>query len=590
MNRGVAQQVTRATRRILVAFALCAAVLAPGSSGSAQYEDESSFTLDAMVRTQVGVFVPLASEVAHSLRGNPKNRNSALYIADVNQRNPPPCSPIAIPRAPCRPQNHAKDPGSLSLSRLTLQLEGHLDVNSQLAVHGILRAVRSLPLAADEYGQPAVLLLREDGEDDISLEARRRAFARDFAYYTEQGYTQFNDLRELYVDYWPNDWLSFRLGRQQVAWGETGQFRMLDVVNPADNTWHFGPLESFEDQRIPLWMLNTTFDLEAINSSLEVLWIPGIDKARFSVNPPLTQVGAWGLPYSNQPPNFQIRFRDFQFPGGGFFKPEHMRGGARLKGTLGTNAGYSLVYFYTHMMRPTLDKVDLVPRADGVTFDDTDAQRAVLTYPRQHIAGGSFEYTWDSPVATTFRFEGSIQPDRTFAPNPNKAGDNSDPSQITFESRTKPTLNYALVVQRPTMIRWLNPTNNFLLVSQFMHTHVFDVDPVEDEDLVHLIGFNDWRIQRNSYTFVAFARTQYGHGLFTPKLVGVWMFNPDVRDGGGLTKMLDSGFVTLDLGFRIGPHYRLNIQATDFIGRNAYRDIGLFRDRDEVAVSFTVLL
>jgi hypothetical protein len=50
-----------------------------------------------------------------------------------------------------------------------------------------------------------------------------------------------------------------------------------------------------------------------------------------------------------------------------------------------------------------------------------------------------------------------------------------------------------------------------------------------------------------------------------------------------------SGFVSFDVGFRVGPHYRFNVTVTDFFGGNPYRDIGLFRDRDEVHASATVL-
>jgi hypothetical protein len=51
----------------------------------------------------------------------------------------------------------------------------------------------------------------------------------------------------------------------------------------------------------------------------------------------------------------------------------------------------------------------------------------------------------------------------------------------------------------------------------------------------------------------------------------------------------DSGFVSVDLGFRIGPHYRVNVMVTDFVGKDPYRDLGLWRDRDEVHASLTVL-
>ena len=43
-------------------------------------------------------------------------------------------------------------------------------------------------------------------------------------------------------------------------------------------------------------------------------------------------------------------------------------------------------------------------------------------------------------------------------------------------------ISYALVAMRPTMIRFLNPTQNIMLVLQFMHTTVpglSELDPLD---------------------------------------------------------------------------------------------------------------
>src|SRR6266436_4827817 len=49
-----------------------------------------------------------------------------------------------------------------------------------------------------------------------------------------------NQLREFYIDLkFRNLPLSVRAGRQQIVWGETDNFRMLDRANSLDLTWHF---------------------------------------------------------------------------------------------------------------------------------------------------------------------------------------------------------------------------------------------------------------------------------------------------------------------------------------------------------------
>jgi hypothetical protein len=536
---------------------------------------ESSFTVNAMMKMQGGMFVPLASN------GFKPYDNVAL--ASTNPSFPGvPCDPVVSPARPCYPQDHGQDPGSPSISRATLQLEAHWDFTRKFSLHAIIRGARMGQTEADERAQVPRLLDRLPGESDASLGKRRREYSRQWV--QDKYYNRF-ELREFYVDYLPLNWLSFRIGRQQVAWGETGQFRLLDVVNPIDSSWRFGPLESFEDQRIPLWMVLNTIDINPLHGALELLYIPGIDRARDMVSTPLSNVGAWGLPYSNQPGSYAIRYKDFQYPGGSL-NGKHMRGGFRWKADLGDHASYSLVYMYTHMQTPVLQRAELAQRLDvnglpiaGV-YDDAVADRAVFKFPRQHVVGGSFEYVFDSPLGLTARFEGAVEPNRTYSLRTDISGDSARvPGQIIYDPRTKPVVNYAVVIQRPTMIRWLNPTQNFLLVGQFMHTAVAKLS-ARDDDLVQVIGYNDWRVQKNSYTVVAFATTNYMNGIITPRLTGVWIVNPYYQD---------SGYVSLDVGFRIGPHYRVNVTATDFIGKNPYRDLGFFRDRDELHASLTVL-
>ena len=78
------------------------------------------------------------------------------------------------------------------------------------------------------------------------------------------------DLREVYWDgagassFW-------RLGKQQVVWGEADGLKLLDVINP-QNFREF-ILDDFDDSRIPLWMVNVEYSL-GDNSLVQMLWIP----------------------------------------------------------------------------------------------------------------------------------------------------------------------------------------------------------------------------------------------------------------------------------------------------------------------------
>lgn len=63
--------------------------------------------------------------------------------------------------------------------------------------------------------------------------------------------------REIYADFKSEDWW-VRIGKQQVVWGKTDFFRLQDIINPVDFGPHFF-FDSFEDIRIPQWILSTQY-------------------------------------------------------------------------------------------------------------------------------------------------------------------------------------------------------------------------------------------------------------------------------------------------------------------------------------------
>ena len=65
------------------------------------------------------------------------------------------------------------------------------------------------------------------------------------------------------------------MGRQQVVWGRTDLFRVLDVVNPMDFSRH-KIFDEFEDIRIPQGILNMEYRFGATETfediNLQFLW------------------------------------------------------------------------------------------------------------------------------------------------------------------------------------------------------------------------------------------------------------------------------------------------------------------------------
>lgn len=77
------------------------------------------------------------------------------------------------------------------------------------------------------------------------------------------------ELREAYADIYAGDWF-FRLGKQQVVWGQADGLRVLDQVNPL--SFREFTLGNFEDRRIPLWMANLERSFRSV--TVQFLWIP----------------------------------------------------------------------------------------------------------------------------------------------------------------------------------------------------------------------------------------------------------------------------------------------------------------------------
>jgi hypothetical protein len=114
-----------------------------------------------------------------------------------------------------------------------------------------------------------------------------------------------NQLREFYADIkFRNLPLTVRAGRQQIVWGETDNFRMLDRANSLDLTWHFTqeippPPYGWDEIRRPFWMIKFLYDVGNVwklsQNFLEWYWNPGDwypAKQAFLPRP-------WGLPFLN---------------------------------------------------------------------------------------------------------------------------------------------------------------------------------------------------------------------------------------------------------------------------------------------------
>jgi hypothetical protein len=322
-----------------------------------------------------------------------------------------------------------------------------------------------------------------------------------------------NQLREAYVDLKLRALpLSVRAGRQQVVWGETDNFRMLDRVNPLDFTWHFQqeippPGLGWDEIRRPLWMIKFLYDLGEVGpltqSFLEWYWNPGDwypAKQAFLPRP-------WGLPFydpltnpvdgaffdgpclANSRVRWQSGFRAGQpactrlMNGTTLFKQgdysrnpmENSQVGVRYHGIMPFGVEFTLNYFYQRWagddgtnyaslspvlrtFRPGVDQARLQRLTSQGIFP------AEFIAPYVHTLGASANYAEEKYTQTVYRFETVYDVGIPF----------SDLAKVSIIDTpalpgvTKKNMWKGMIAfDRPTWIRTLNRRATFFVTGQF---------------------------------------------------------------------------------------------------------------------------
>lgn len=197
---------------------------------------------------------------------------------------------------------------------------------------------------------------------------------------------------------------SFRIGKQQLGWGEADGLRLMNNFMGLDMRKDFilrDSDEGYSESNIPLWMIKTDFtpgfnfgnELGFQNLDLELNWTPdeGNNRSRFAVGP--RNGGPWAFPLPNLPlPLSQLTLTDdwddFDFDDGSY--------GVRLKGiwkdiffTINGYYGWSKNFIFGHSGNPG-GNVGFVPIGfvgnvgDAAPFDISGA------FPPALAAAGPF--------------------------------------------------------------------------------------------------------------------------------------------------------------------------------------------------------
>lgn len=321
-------------------------------------------------------------------------------------------------------------------------------------------------------------------------------------------------LREFYIDATilgkGDNEINVRLGKQQVVWGRTDLFRVLDVINPVDFSRQ-NIYDELEDIRIPMWILKADFrfgatgpfddfnaqivwnfdkfrpnnlgqcgstyvilDAGCFFRGMKNLWDNGGTVANFA---PFDVTGAApGLLATNFGPQ-TIGIRDVELPS---WSLSNTQLGLKLEGVIG-DLGWSFNALTYRSQLPSLRAghipvVNPFTGAPAQTFDHLIAFD--IAFPRINMIGGSVDY-YSQSIDTVFRVELALTEGEEFANTLNR--------RLFSESDV---VRYVIGADKNFFIRPLNKTRAFLISGQLFGQRILDHE-IENATLGK-VGMPDW--------------------------------------------------------------------------------------------------
>jgi len=407
------------------------------------------------------------------------------------------------------------DKGDLNMFRNTLQVETTLELNDNFSFFAIVRG----------YYEGMW-----DLDDSLDSRPEHRHGGPKGAHMKRD-----LDLREWYFTIRAQD-LTFKIGRQQLIWGESDALRMADIINPLDTSWHY-VFEDWENIRVPLRMINVLYEpakLAEYQVRAELVWIPEDFRAQAFA----PEGGVWAIPGLPQIIWDQERL---ELPDQHNLKNSEI--GGRIRGVVG-NWELSVFDFYC--------------RDDNAvyTFDPSHGPLPLrFEWPHVNILGGTFNY-FNNLTSTVFRGEMAYTMDK--------------PHNSIYQDRIidKDTVAFMLGFDRPTFFTWLNPARTFFISGQWFHQHILNFD--DDITTVEMDRGRYWNVVS------LLINTQYYHDYIIPQILVVHDFS-------------GNGFIHPSIKYAPGDRWEITLGAILLHGQdNSDSYWGPMRKDDEAYLRFRV--
>lgn len=301
--------------------------------------------------------------------------------------------------------------------------------------------------------------------------------------------------------------LFLKLGRQQVVWGRTDLFRVLDVINPVDYSRN-NIYDELQDIRIPMWIAQAEYRMGASESmqdrNIQLVW--NFDKFRpnnlgqcgtsnaildagcfFRGMKTLWDYGGTVANFANVAPgtllatNFgphQIGLAKVHLPE---WSLENTQIGAKFEGVTQDGLSFSLNALHYRSQLPSLHGGKRATNAFNAEYRDSWPYLISfdMYYPRVNLLGGSMDFESEA-LGAAFRLEGAMTWGEEF---PNTAKPSLYSKNRVWRS--------VIGMDRPTFIPFINPNRTTLISAQLFWQHIFDHE--QRDGVYGPVGMPDWK-------------------------------------------------------------------------------------------------
>lgn len=350
-----------------------------------------------------------------------------------------------------------------------------------------------------------------------------------------------------------------KLGKQQVVWGRTDLFRVLDVINPVDYSRN-NIYDELQDIRIPMWIAQGEWRLGASENmqerNLQVVW--NFDKFRPN------NLGQGGTPYSILDAGSFFRGMKSMWDNGGTvsnfapvppgvagawaaadFAPhtvgirninlpewslENTQLGLKFEGIVQNGLNFSLNALSYRSQLPSLRAFNsgptnpftggvgnVIPPAAGVPV--TNLIAFDMYFPRVNLVGGSLDFQIED-AAMAVRMEAALTNGEEF------------PNTLRPELYSKNKVFRSVIgIDRPTFIPFISTSRATLISAQLFYQHIFDFE--SRRGLYGDVGMADWE---DNYIGTLLIKGMLANDRVSPQLImardfkaHAWAVSPQVE-------------------------------------------------------------